>query len=150
MSRLEKFKNEYSEHAELIEAVYEQLGSDGEDEFFTTLEDVLVPYGCGANAGFHGFIYYTDTVKFWFYNRDEIKKLMTSECETFGEASVIDMVSNFNGLKDCSADEIGIALYDSREHDNLTHIYDTFAKYALEEVAVFAESFMENYIDEDE
>ena len=150
MSRLSKFKDEYPEHAGLIEAVYEQLGSDNEDEFFITLEDVLIPYGCGANAGFTGFTYYKDTVKFWFDNRNEIKKLMESECEEFGEASVITMVSNFNSLKDYNADEIGIALYDSREHDNLTNIYDTFAKYALEEVAVFAESFMENYIDEDE
>lgn len=141
MGKLEKFKEEYSHCSKLIDAVYEQLGAEDENDFFRILDDVLTPGGCGANAGFTGFVYYDETTSFYFDYRDDIKALMKSECEIFGDASILDMVSKFNGLDGYTADEIGTALFDSRRHDELKGIYDVFSKYALEEIAVFAESF---------
>lgn len=125
--------------AKLAKAVREQLGSEDDEEFFATCENVA-GCSCGANGGFGGFIYYTETTDFYRKNRSTIKKSLQNLAEELGE-STIGMVKGFNSIKgDFSEDEVGKALY-GRYDENLYIIYDTLAKYALEEVASRASDF---------
>ena len=120
----------------LITAVKKQLGCDAK-EFMERLDDVRSS-SCGANAGFTGFIYCTETVLFWRKNRAKIKGLMQYEADNFGD-EVIGMVKNFNSVEgNFSEDEIGRAIYGEYDYHLDSH-YDTFAKYALEEVAYLSE-----------
>ena len=65
---------------------------------------------------------------------------MEQEAEELCEGSVISMVKKFNSVKDnFSEDEIGRALYGKFDED-LYMLYDSFAKYALEEVAYWYDS----------
>lgn len=139
----EDFLKAYDDCKDIIMAVYEQLGCDDEEEFFRIASDVMTPCGCGANAGFTGFIYYSDTVEFYLQNRDSIRGLLNKAVsDGIGYNSAVEMVSHFNDCEDLySMDEIGMALYDPQEHDDLTTLYDTLAKYALEEVAYWANDF---------
>lgn len=139
----EDFLKAYDDCKDIIMAVYEQLGCDDEEEFFGIAQDVCTPGGCGGNAGFYGFVYHSETTSFWFNNRELIRGLMNKAIdEGIGYNSVIEMVSHFNCVKGhWNEDEIGIALYDCNEHENLTVLYDIFAKYALEEVAYWANDF---------
>lgn len=133
----------YEPYDDIIKAVYEQLGCEDEEEFFRITSDVMTPGGCGANAGFTGFIYYSDTVEFYLQNRDLIKGLLNKAVsDGIGYNSAVEMVSHFNDCEGSySMDEIGMALYDPQYHDDLTTLYDTLAKYALEEVAYWAHEF---------
>jgi hypothetical protein len=133
------FLENHEDNKSLISAVKKQLGCDSVNEFFDELVNV-VKSSCGANAGFSGFIYYTETAAFWRANRKNIKNLMEQEADELGESSVISMVKNFNSVKDdFSEDEIGRALY-GKFDENLYLLYDTFAKYALEEIAYWYDS----------
>lgn len=133
----------YEPYDDIIKAVYKQLGCEDEEEFFRIASDVMTPCGCGANAGFTGFIYYSDTVEFYLQNRDGVRRLLNKAVDDgIGYNSAVEMVSKFNSCGDLySMDEIGMALYDPQEHDDLTTLYDTLAKYALEEVAYWANDF---------
>ena len=133
------FLENHEDNKSLISAVKKQLGCDSVNEFFEELDNVSKS-PCGANGGFTGFIYYTETTAFWKANKKSIKNLMEQEADELGESSVISMVKNFNSVKDdFSEDEIGRALYGKFDED-LYQLYDTFAKYALEEVAYWYDS----------
>ena len=117
--------------AALVNPVKNQLGANV-GEFWQELENVNRS-SCGAAAGFGGFIYYSETVRFWRKYRKQITAFMNYESESLGE-NVLSMVSKFKSLEDYTQDEIGRALY-GRYDDDLTQIYNTFAWYALESVA---------------
>lgn len=89
---------------------------------------------CGAAGGYSGFIWYSDTVAFWRKNRKKITNLMRYECEGIGYKNILEMAQGFNSLKGDPGDEIARALYGRFDND-LRQIYNTFAWYALEEVA---------------
>ena len=133
------FLENHEDNKSLISAVKKQLGCDSANEFFDELDNILKS-SCGANAGFTGFIYYKETTAFWKANKKNIKKLMEQEADELGEGSVISMVKKFNSVKDnFSEDEIGRSLYGKFDED-LYMLYDSFAKYALEEVAYWYDS----------
>ena len=133
------FLENHEDNKSLISAVKKQLGCDSVNEFFEELDNVSKS-PCGANGGFTGFIYYTETTAFWKANKKSIKNLMEQEADELGESSVISMVKNFYSVKDdFSEDEIGRALYGKFDED-LYQLYDSFAKYALEEVAYWYDS----------
>jgi hypothetical protein len=133
------FLENHEDNKSLISAVKKQLDCNSVNEFFEELDNVSKS-PCGANGGFTGFIYYTETTAFWRANKKNIKNLMEQEADELGESSVISMVKNFNSVKDdFSEDEIGRALYGKFDED-LYQLYDTFAKYALEEVAYWYDS----------
>ena len=56
--------------AKLVCPVYNQLGSDNVESFFSTCKDIT---GHGAACGFSGFIYYSDTIAFYRKYKTEIK-----------------------------------------------------------------------------
>ena len=112
--------------AKLKNAVIRQLG--GRDE----LEDIA---NHGADAGWSGFTYYSETVKFYKAHRAEIVNLVKEMAEEFGQ-SPLNFVASFNCLKSAGEyeAEIAEALYGRISSDNLT-VPNALAWFALEEVA---------------
>ena len=116
--------------AKLIKAVKNQLGDN------SYLEDVA---NHGADAGFPGFTYYSDTLEFYKKNRTEIVQLTKDMAAEFGETP-INMILNFNCLKNMTTEEdVALALYGNLasvgKNDNL--VPNALAWFALEEVARF-------------
>lgn len=117
--------------AKLVNAVLRQIGGT------ESLPDVMRG---GADAGFCGFTYYSDTVPFYKRNRPEILELARQMADDLGE-ELIAMIAGFNCLKQNEPkfrrelnDEIGRALY-GKIGDNETTVANALAWFALEEVA---------------
>ena len=110
----------------LVNAVIRQLG--GRDD----LQDIA---NHGADAGWSGFTYYSDTVKFFKAHRAEIVDLVKEYAEEFGQ-SPMAFVASFNCLKPAGEYEAEIAecLYGRVSADNMT-VPNALAWFALEEVA---------------
>lgn len=118
--------------AALVVPVKNQLGCSSVSEFWDQLENVgRSPYG--AASGFTGFIYYSETVAFWRAYRAKITKCLGDLAESLGE-DTLHMVCSFNSLEGYEYDEIARALYGNYNSD-YDYIYNTFAWFALEEVA---------------
>ncbi len=76
--------------------VINQLGyTEIDDDLRCTLSDIS---NHGVDGGFHGFIYYTDTIKFFDDNRAVILEALAEFAEELGE-SVPDMVKSFRCLQ---------------------------------------------------
>jgi len=92
----------------------------------------------GADCGFCGFIYYSETISFFTFNRQDIVNHMENMAAEMG-TDIISMVQGFGVFrfsKKPTAGEIGRALWDSGETwSDLTTLYNVFAWYALEEVS---------------
>jgi hypothetical protein len=147
------FLSKHEAHKDLINAVCEQAGfssTDTEDgnEFFEYLNNVYAS-PCGAAGGCDGFIYCNETSEFYEENRCLIVALAHDDAEELGEDGALALVKTFNGIKedDYTEDEIARALYAEFDRDNLYGIYNILAWYALERVAYWYGSDME---DEDE
>lgn len=139
----EAFIKEHSGHEEIIKAVYEQLGCDDFEEFVAECENCTVPGGCGANAGFHGFIWYSDTTEFYLNNRENIIKLLTDLSEGIGDKNIVDTVLSFNSVdKDdpMTLPAVSLTLY-GRDDQADQNIADSLAKFAFEEVANWMSDF---------
>lgn len=130
-------------NTKLFDAVVKQLGYNPLDrnnpELASTFEDVV---NNGAAGGFGQFIYYSDTVKFYKKNKNEIVALCKEMASDFGQ-DLIAFVAGFNCLNDDdeTRDEIGRTLY-GRVGDD-TQVANALAWFALEEVARW-------YVDEKE
>lgn len=125
-------ENDNTSFVEMANAVVEQLGGVDEDTILNSL------YSCrNANDGYTGFCYFSDTSKFWNENKSAIIENMHELADDLGE-DLITMIKGFNNFKDdddITYDAIGKALYAPFDENESRYIYDTFAKYALEEVA---------------
>lgn len=118
----------------LKEAVVRQIG--GEDNARDYFPDVCKH---GSGGGFPGFIYYKDTLYFWKRYKLLILEYAEELAKDLGEETIV-MVQNFNGIKgDYTLTEISKALYSglrsNRENDDYVPIFNTMARFALEEVA---------------
>jgi hypothetical protein len=51
----------------------------------------------GADAGFSGFIYYTETRAFYRRHQEAIWALLCREADDLGEPNVFAMIAHFNG-----------------------------------------------------
>ena len=112
---------------DLIRQVVRQIG--GWDSFKEHAHDV--ERYC-ASGGFSGFIYYTDTCRFYAVNRAAILEAVRDMCDGLGEEP-IQFVRSFNCL-DATESEVGLTLYGSKkQHD--TQVANALAWFALEEVA---------------
>lgn len=102
-----------------------------------SLEDVARH---GADAGWSGFTYYSDTLAFFKRHKADILALAKQQADDFGQG-MIEMVRGFrclgnNGKPDWNEDEIADALYNPRsDSDASTQVQNAMAWYALEEVA---------------
>lgn len=114
-----------------------------ESELFGVLRDV---YNHGANTGWHGFTYYTDTVDFVKRNRPAIMGLVRDWAEETGQDPV-DFIMSFNCFRHAKADGDEMPLREAagrfvygghyREDDKCDSlaIYNALAWFALEETA---------------
>ena len=113
-------------------AVVRQLG--GWTSFKESAGDIT---DHGIDGGFHGFIYYMDTVPFGKRNREAIKRALKEDAESMGEP-LLKMVASFRCLDDqCQEEEIAECLYGSgcADENAATQIYNALAWYAGETVA---------------
>ena len=98
----------------LRDAVMNQLG-ENDEEAAETLRDVA---SHGADAGFPGFTYYSETGSFYSAHKALIWEALAEDAEDFGFKSVTDFVASFN-----------TKAHDAAQFENL------LAWYALERVA---------------
>ena len=136
-------ENDNPSFVKMANAVIEQLGGVDSDNI-EQLDNVR-----NGSDGYGGFIYYYETAKFWEDNKDCIKENMHELADDLGE-DLITMIKGFGNFKDdddITYDVIGEALYGRYNYDKNMYLYDTFAKYALEEVAF---RFQNWWCDQDE
>ena len=116
----------------LIRAVIAQSG--GWESFKECARDLARQ----ADAGFHGWIYYTDTVKFTQQNKDNILDMAEAMAQEF-EQSTIEMIKGFGCMKGLGAteSELSRVIYTGRDTPDKikTHVYNCLAWYAAESVA---------------
>ena len=60
-------------------------------------ESMIDASNYGANSGFGGFVYYTDTCEFYDNNRELIWELLEQDAESYDFDNVIAFVGSFNG-----------------------------------------------------
>ena len=97
----------------LIRATIAQLG--GLESFKENAEDITRH---GISGGFHGFIYYTDTVEFFKKNKKDIMSYLKQMASEFGQG-MFEMINSFNCAKDFSQEEIAEAIYeDNSEYED--------------------------------
>lgn len=124
---IKQFAKQSHINESLIRAVVRQIG--GWESFKESAADVA---NHGANGGFSGFIYYTDTIAFFKRNKNNIIELMRHMAQEFGEDSMT-MVANFNCLK-TEPETVADAIYNSRTKDE-ENVRNALVWFALEEVA---------------
>jgi hypothetical protein len=121
----------------LFAAVTDALGTDDDDEIEGTLSDVCRG---GADAGWPGFTYYSDTCAFYSRNKAAIVKLAEQLANDLGE-DVLSMVAGFRCLnKQYKPADVAKVLYGqySAKKSATTDadmIANALAWFALEEVA---------------
>ena len=71
------------QYPELARAVIDQMG--GMESFQDYAEDVA---NHGASAGFSGFIYYSETGRFYRTNRALINRMVTDMAQEFGQEPI--------------------------------------------------------------
>ena len=96
--------------AKLVRSTIRQLA--GKD----SLQDIA---NHGIDGGFHGFVYYTDTVAFYKRNRKLIVAAIEEMADQLGE-DPITMVENFNCLRVSSPDHYG-SDYSQAQHKHDLH-----------------------------
>lgn len=125
--------------AKLIRSTVKQFG--GFESFKESAQDVT---NHSIAGGFHGFIYYTDTCKFFKKNRKEILEMAQSMADDFGQG-MLEMVAGFNCMKslDVSQDEIARAIYTGKG-EVVEQIENCLAWFAGEEVSRLYVDLTEN------
>lgn len=112
----------------LIRATVKQAG--GWESFKEMASDVT---NHGADSGFSGFTYYTDTVNFTERNQAEILQACGDMASDLGESSRYAMIAGFQCLK-MQPDEVAEAIYNKRIEER-TNVFNALAWFALEEVS---------------
>lgn len=109
-------------------------------DYFDTFEDFknhisdVCRYGCVS--GVSGYIYYSETSRFFKEHADEIRGLVITRAEEYGE-SCLEMVHGFESLKDYSIDEIGRAIFGAYDED-LYYIYIILSSGSLSKMFVIS------------
>ena len=123
-------------------SVISALGFDpdhGTEEEFIELSDLFKDCSkYGADIGFSGFIYYSDTISFFEKHRSDIVSHLERTAADCG-TDIISLVQSFGDFRNSdkpTASEVGKALWDSSQSwPELYPLYNVFAWYALEEIA---------------
>jgi len=128
---------ESSRHPEITRAVVRQLGGWNEDTT-SSMEDICRH---GVGGGFGGFIYYTDTCKFYRKHKQHILSLTEEMATELGE-DMLTMIAHFGCLKDMdlTPSDIGEALWSSKG-ECVDQIQNALAWFAAEEVANAYDNF---------
>ena len=99
----------------------------------------------GADAGWSGFTYYSDTLAFYARNQEDIVALLEEFADELGENGAVSLVESFvclRGLK-LSKNAIARAIYapyraDKNNGEEVDTIANALAWFALEEVDTIA------------
>ena len=128
---LKQFISSSSIPASLIRSTVRQCGGW---QCFKEIAGDVSRYG--ANTGWSGFIFYTETVAFAKRNKSAIMELCKDQAEDFyGRGTTIpQFIAYFNCLKGIDSESVAIALYAGKGED-CTQVYNALAWYALEEVS---------------
>ena len=125
-----------TELTELQQRVIEQLSGESElnKDNVSTLKDVA---SYGADTGFVGFTYYSDTCKFFDDNKDLIMEQLLNDRVNIGYNSLTEMLSGFRCFKGVDTYDIEAFLINSNNENNDEQITlkNGLAWYALETVA---------------
>lgn len=118
----------------LTRAVVKSLG--GIEEARITFRDVVAH---GADGGFRGFVYYSDTCAFFKRHREEIVARLEEDAESFG-VPVEGLISGFRVFEDCASLDLSRAIRRAlcglrAETFTQTLVENSLAWYALEEVS---------------
>lgn len=119
-----------SSNPSIAQAVIDQSG--GWESFTESAVDVS---RYGANCGYSGFIYYSETCGFFDANKREILRLLSYSAKDFG-TNVIDMVCGFSCLSDIDKSDIESILFgfDPLDECSETQVKNALAWFALETV----------------
>lgn len=128
MKTLSQFIEQSHIDASLIRAVVRQCG--GWDSFKEIASDVA---NHGASGGFHGFIFYTDTVAFSSRNKSSILDYAREMARDLGEHGAYSLIAGFNCLQGETSDSVADAINNARD-DGRTNVMNALAWFALEEV----------------
>ena len=132
----------------LQQRVIEQLSGESElnEDNTSTLKDVA---SYGADAGFVGFTYYSDTCKFFDDNKELIFKQLLDDRINIGYNSLTEMLSSFRCFKDVDTYDIEAFLINSDDESNneQTTLKNGLAWYALETVASQLEEQIEKVLE---
>lgn len=133
---------------ELQQRVIEQLSGESElnEDNASTLNDIA---RYGADSGFNGFIYYSDTCKFFDDNKDLIMEQLLEDRINMGYSSLTEMLSSFKCFKDVDNYNIEAFLIDSDDESNedQTTLKNGLAWYALESAAWQLEEQIEKVLE---
>jgi hypothetical protein len=92
----------------------------------------------GADGGFPGFTYYSDTLAFFRHNRQDIARNLELMAEELGDG-IISMIQRFGVFRHETPPtpaSIGKALWGTGKlKDDLTSLYNVFAWFCLEEIS---------------
>lgn len=137
MNAIEFINN--SQFPSLAEAVIDQSG--GWESFEESAVDVA---RYGANCGYSGFIYYSETCGFFDANRQSIIRALSDSASDIG-SNVIDMVSGFSCLSDIDKSDIEAILFGFEPSDECseTQVKNALAWFALELVCFDFANFAE-------
>ena len=113
----------------IVRAVVKQLGG-----WTDAKESMLDIARHGIDGGFHGFVYYADTIDFFKRNKKSILAMADEYAREFGHAGALDLFSSFNCMKEFSQDEIARAIY-AGKGDCKEQIMNCLAWFAGEEVS---------------
>lgn len=119
----------------LAEAVIDQMGG-----FESFCEDAQSIAEHGADSGFHGFIYYSDTIGFYDKNKKRILRALQDECMDIGQ-TMADCIASFNCI-DCTSIQVESFLLGLNDEDE-TDLKNALSWWALERVAHDYISFIE-------
>ena len=131
MQTLKSFTAQSNIPAALVRAVVRQSG--GWDSFRDMAADVS---NHGADSGFSGFCYHSETVKFAKTNRENIMSMARDMANNMGTPGAMSLVAGFNCLRDMQLtgdDVAGVLCGYDKEND--TQVYNALAWFALEEVS---------------
>lgn len=125
---IKAFCNFSNINPDLIRAVIRQSG--GWSDFQEKAKDIS---NHGIDAGFGGWIYYTETCDFYVKNQALIVGLVEYQMKEYDYQSAQDMIKRFRSL-DATISEIGHTLYGNKsQHD--TQVANALAWFAAESVA---------------
>ena len=132
----------------LQQRVIEQLSGENKlnEDSASILKDVD---SYGADAGFVGFTYYSDTCKFFDDNKDLIIEQLLEDRVNIGYNSLTEMLSSFKCFKDVNTYDIEAFLINSDDESNeeQTTLKNGLAWYALESVAWQLEEQIEEVLE---
>lgn len=129
---IKQVASNFSGSEKLVRGVISNLGYRVIDSDLVGVCNDIARYG--ISGGFGGFIYYADTLAFYRKFKRDILELATTDASELG-TNLLEMIYNFNGMKDIPREDIDAVMTGSRNNDYDTTIKNCLAWYAAEQVA---------------